>query len=336
MKHKIETTLSGSSWWKPYLLFIFLTLAVVIPFELAAMRQDTPGNTIPFIPVFLFMIVMLGLLIVIEAAFTLILGRIVVASISCNGKKAVLGGDLLDFIKLNLVCFGLTLITLGFYGPRYIKRQTDYLVEHCTIDGIGCSFAGTAKKMFKYIYLGLVLPLIVWVAIFTTAVVAVSLAEGAPGALPATLVGVLYAGLFFICTPYAYYATKWYFNISCQGKKLEWNTQFWPSFFYLSGQLLLLLVTLGIAWPVALINCWGYFGKRTIISEGDKIIYTGFFEGSKKKAFGLFWAQTLLTIITLGIYTPWAYAKCFAYLLNSTGFEDSLSALELSQSAPQA
>jgi uncharacterized membrane protein YjgN (DUF898 family) len=322
MKYNIQTTLTGRVWWKPFLLYILLSFALILPLELTLMRIDNPDNTIPLLPLFLFIAVLLALRVALEAVFTLILGRILVSSVSCNGIQPVLGGSTQEFVTLNLVCFVRTCITLGFYGPRYIKRHTDYLVEHCSIDGTGCSFSGTARSLFTYIYVGLVLPLIFWMMLFIAAAVAEQLVAESARVLPEVLMGVLGIGIFFLCIPFFYYVIRWYFNISWKEKTLEWNTEFWQSFFFLSGQLFLLLITLGIAWPVFAVRCWEYFAERTVIKEEGRIRYSGCFNGATGKAFLLFWGQALLCLITLGVYSPWAWAKCFNFMMNATSFTE--------------
>jgi uncharacterized membrane protein YjgN (DUF898 family) len=140
--------------------------------------------------------------------------------------------------------------------------------------------------------------------LFIAAAVAEQLVAESARVLPEVLMGVLGIGIFFLCIPFFYYVIRWYFNISWKEKTLEWNTEFWQSFFFLSGQLFLLLITLGIAWPVFAVRCWEYFAERTVIKEEGRIRYSGCFNGATGKAFLLFWGQALLCLITLGVYSP--------------------------------
>jgi len=218
MKYNIQTTLTGRVWWKPFLLYLLLSFALILPLELTLMRIDNPDNTIPLLPLFLFIAVLLALRVALEAVFTLILGRILVSSVSCNGIQPVLGGSTQEFVTLNLVCFVRTCITLGFYGPRYIKRHTDYLVEHCSIDGTGCSFSGTARSLFTYIYVGLVLPLIFWMMLFIAAAVAEQLVAESARVLPEVLMGVLGIGIFFLCIPFFYICNQMVFQYFLEGE----------------------------------------------------------------------------------------------------------------------
>jgi uncharacterized membrane protein YjgN (DUF898 family) len=72
-----------------------------------------------------------------------------------------------------------------------------------------------------------------------------------------------------------------------------------------------------------IITTWRYFASKTVlIQNNEKTAHFGF-EGKTRKGFCLLWGQTLLCIITLGLYLPWAYAKCMNYFINNTYFEEN-------------
>jgi uncharacterized membrane protein YjgN (DUF898 family) len=81
-------------------------------------------------------------------------------------------------------------------------------------------------------------------------------------------------------------------------------------------------VTLGIYWPVLTIKTWSYFAGKTVVIQNNEQTGNFGFEGKTGEGFCLLWGQTLLCMITIGLYIPWAYAKCTNYFINNTFFEE--------------
>jgi uncharacterized membrane protein YjgN (DUF898 family) len=123
---------------------------------------------------------------------------------------------------------------------------------------------------------------------------------------------------------YMYLIYHWFFtNLHYRDKTLSWNTRFWPSVSLIWVQMLLSVVTLGIYLPVAFIKVYGYLAGNTEIRVEEQRVGRLGFQGQTSRGFGLLWGQTLLTIITLGVYAPWAMARIGKWFLSNTYVEDS-------------
>ncbi len=327
MKENFSCTLTGSQWWKPLIGYFVLLLALFIPFEFAIIRMSLPGAENPGSSL-LFMLVMLILIIILEAAFSIIIYRIVYPSISIRNESFKFNGQIGPFIKLYLIGSLLSLITLGFYFPWFTKKLMDYITENTEFKGEKTFFLGKAGKLLKYYLLALWLPLIVWaiLVIGIAGLAGVVAAFSTPLAIILGIIaGILYLFIFVIIIPFMYLAYKWQMDMQWKNIRITWKTEFWPSSLFLAGQVLLTIITVGIYFPAFYIKSYRYFiGKTVLETNGEEISRLGFKNDS---GFGYIWGQTLLSMITMGIYLPWAYANCLRYFINNTYIEDKQSLL---------
>ena len=82
-------------------------------------------------------------------------------------------------------------------------------------------------------------------------------------------------------------------------------------------EILLTIITLGIYFPIAMIRLYKYFADKTIANGTDRKLKFGY-DIDPLNDFLFIWGQTLLTIITLGIYYPWAFCKIGKRILSKT------------------
>ena len=328
MKENFSCDLKGSQWWKPFLLYCVLVLAIVVPFELAIFRLNRATQAASVAGIFVLFIVFMFLITVLVAVFTIIFSRIQYPSIGFRGKQFSFSGKVGEFLSLNLVNVLLTIITLGIYLPWYTKKTTDYLVEHSEYDGEKGKFYGTGGKLFKYYLLSLFIPLVVWMLVFIGIFGLVMMTTGNASPVKYALIAlavIVYLSIFLIIGPSTYLMYKWYFNIGWKNNKIVWDTEFWAASGYVIAQIALSIVTLGIFLPALYVNTWRYFAGKTVVMENGTEKGRFGFDGKTVEGFCLIWGQSLLCIITIGIYSPWAYAKCTKYFTNNTYYESAQS-----------
>lgn len=325
MKQRFNCAITGASWWKPFIAFVALTLAIMIPNELISLNPpDEPGKAFATL---LLTLTLQGLLVVVQAAFSVILMRIAFPLVSVGDKPLAFTGKTGEYVKINILGFLLCIVTLGFYIPAYARKIVAYLAKHTQRDGEGASFLSKTGELMKYYVLALLLPVIAICVLFVVIVAKsgyVSPVAGSYG--PATL--ALYFVLFLAIIPFFYLAYKWTVNFGWKDVTISWDTRFGPSCAFIAGQFFLLVVTLGILWPVAVVNIVRYFADKTVIRKNGTETGRLGFDGTRGRGFTLLWGQTLLTIITLGIYLPWAYANCARFFVNGAYFEEKQELLE--------
>jgi uncharacterized membrane protein YjgN (DUF898 family) len=89
-------------------------------------------------------------------------------------------------------------------------------------------------------------------------------------------------------------------------------------------QILLTIITLGIYFPLAYLKLYKYFIEKTIAIKESETLHFGF-DLENGKDFIFIWGQTLLSVITLGVYYPWAYCKIGKRFLNKTFLTKNVS-----------
>lgn len=219
--------------------------------------------------------------------------------------------DFFSYLTSVLVGFLLTIVTLGFYSPWFIRKITRLFCNNSTLDSEGFQFLGSGGKLLL-IMLGFFIPLVILLIGYS-----MYAALGSPssiaefGIIPIVLI---------ITLAFVYYFYKWFVDVDYKDYHIEWETEFWDSFGVILMQLLLTIVTLGIYLPMAYLRLYEYFSERTIARSVDVTLQFGF-EYETKRDFLFIWGQLLLTLVTLGIYYPWAFANVGKRFLSQTYLE---------------
>jgi hypothetical protein len=134
---------------------------------------------------------------------------------------------------------------------------------------------------------------------------------------------VTYAIMIFVLLPYTYLAIRWAVNIRFRDFHITLEAAFPRSILVLFVQYLLMIVTLYVYYPVASLKIYAYFLGRTR-ARGESASAGFGFDGDFTRGFFLIWGQTLLTLITLGVYYPWAVAKVGNWLLSHVYIETEI------------
>ncbi len=325
MKQHLKCTITGAAWWKPFIAFVALFLAIMIPNELASLNPpEEPGKAFA---TFLFTLSLQGLLVVVQAAFSVVLMRIAFPLVSVGDKPFAFTGKIGEYVKINILGFLLCLVTLGFYIPAYARKITAYLARNTQFDGESASFLSKTGTLMKYYVLALLVPVIAICVLFVVIVSKSGYVSPVAGSFGLAMLA-LYLALFLAVIPFLYLAYKWTVNFGWKDVTISWDTRFGPSCAFIAGQFALVVITLGILWPIVVVNLVRYFVDKTIIRKNGAETGRLGFDGTRGKAFALLWGQTLLTIITLGIYLPWAYANCVRFFVNGTYFEKKQELLD--------
>jgi uncharacterized membrane protein YjgN (DUF898 family) len=243
--------------------------------------------------------------------FTIPFLRRLLPALSLEGQALEFRGTIGRFAGLNLLGILLSVVTLGIYGPWYAARVTRYLAGEASFRGTAWEFAGKGGRLFVILLLSLVLPVAAITVAFTLLLVgrggglAMSQAESFRLVFPVTVVALL-----LVVPPYIYLVYRWFFTGLRLGQQaVRWNTRFWPAVGFIFLQLVLTLLSALVYWPGAYIWLYSYFARRTVIAEGGSVRRVVGFDGPAGHGFLLIWGQTLLTLVTLGIYAPWAMAR---------------------------
>lgn len=321
MKNPFSCTLTGYHWWKPFLGFFVLYLVLNTAIQNSMEVNSVVQNPSILISAILFMLVLTVILMLIEAFFYIMLYRIAFSHISFRGKPFSFTGKKGEFVSLMLVCALLLVVTLGFYLPWFMTRLTRYLAGHIQYDNAPVQFEGKPGKLLKYYLLGVILPFLAWIFsfgfIYTLAIFSGQMETEASVVLLTLLV---FGSLILFFLPFTYYMYTWIVNFSWKNYHVYWKTSFWSSIFFILGQVFLVIVTLGVYIPAFVLSLLHYFINRTVLDKDGQP--AGCFEFYREPGgFTFFWKQILLSLVTIGVYLPWAYANILRYVLSHTSIE---------------
>jgi uncharacterized membrane protein YjgN (DUF898 family) len=252
--------------------------------------------------------------------FTIPFLRRLVPALSLEGQALEFRGSTGAFLGLNLLGLLLSLVTLGIYSPWYAARVARYLSGQTFYRGKPWEFTGNGSRLFVILLLSLVLPVVAITVVF--ALVLVGRAGGFGQAESFSLsFAVMVVVLLVVVPSYLYLVYRWLFSLRLGDRVVRWDTRFWPAVGFIFLQLILTLLSALVYWPGAYVRLYAYFARRTVIAEAGAVRWTVGFDGPPGRGFLLLWGQTLLALLTLGIYTPWALARVGRWFAEHTSLE---------------
>jgi uncharacterized membrane protein YjgN (DUF898 family) len=329
MKTYFDFTLKGKNWAGPFIVYWIAILLLYTPFAgISVISRRAQGGMVTPLVLLLVDLVLVVAVVVLAAVFAIVFLRIFLPKLSIKGNAFSFKGSIGKYLGLNVGGILLTIVTLSIYFPWYVRRITAYLVSETSFNGSNPEFMGKGGRLFTYYLLCVLVPFVV-VGILIAVVFAVMIATGSleVGLIAVRVLSALMGiVVFLILIPWIYLVYKWYVNIRWNDVTIAWKTSFWPSCGFILGQVLLIVITATIYWPAGFLRIYGYFVGKTVLSKGEAETGRLGFDGSLGKGFGLLWGQALLSIITLGVYIPWAYANIGRWLMSATYHQESAAA----------
>ncbi|MBB6482440.1 DUF898 family protein [Spirochaeta isovalerica] len=243
-----------------------------------------------------------------------------IPAVSLDGKPFDFSGTFGGYMKMNLKGILLSAITLGIYSPWYSAEYNRFVADNSSYPEKTIAFNGKGGKLFVYMLVGFFLPLVVVIAIVTP--LYISAIKGNSGAL--VLAGVVYfVGVFLISSLLVVLEYKWMMDYSFGNDDIKLTVSTPRAMFFIFGQILLGMITMGLYLFAAEVKIFAYIAERTVLSDTlsgktRKVRFTG----ATVEGFSLFLGQTLLSLITLGLYMPVAYAKTTNWLISHLEIAD--------------
>ncbi len=333
MKSNFEFTLKGKDWSVPFFVFWVLFMIFYIPMLVLPWRTspDTQSGKYESI---LLPVVFLIMMLFAYPAFTIVFLRIMLSKLAIRGKAFSFKGKISTLLGITIKGTLLSIITLTIYLPWFMRNYFAYIVSEVSFNEAPPSFIGKGGKLFKYILLSLTLPLIALIALMTFLSFNDSFRESTGFSFSVKISIIIYGLACIMYIPFLYLLYKWYINIQWRNKKICLAAKFWNTCGYILGQVLLTVLCVGIYFPAAYLKIYRYFINRVRVFDDETEEGTLGFEGPVKKGFLLIWGQALLSIITVGFYLPWAYAKVGSWAAAFTYYDDKVKGIESTEKAP--
>jgi len=241
--------------------------------------------------------------------------KLCIEGIEFKEKSFVFDGTFGQYIGKLISGVFLSLITLGIYSPWFMTKMQKFFVDNTSYNSNKFEFAGTGGKLFKILFFTLFLPMVAMMIIMFPLVIK----NGSSNPNTISIITNVFSVLIMI--PYMYYVYKWMANVKFSDYTIRWETNFWDSCKKILLEIFLSVITVGIYYPYAGLRLYKYFMERTVaVSENSK---KGFgYDLEAGSDFQFLWGQLLLTIITLGIYYPWACCNISSRILGKTFTEE--------------
>ena len=304
MKNYFSFNLTGRKLFPIWILFLILFFA---PYMTLVMKmqniQDANSSLLLFFP-------LLVLLLIIAYLIMFYIAKLAIENIAFNDKSIVFNGTFGSYFGKILLGFFLSVITLGVYMAWFVRNIMSFFIDNSSYDSNAFKFKGKGSKLFVIILLTLFVPIILVTVIITLFRI------GNSDQIYLMMI-IQQVAMLIIMIPYIYFVYKWMVNIDYKRFNISWKTNFWNSCGKIAIEMILSIVTVGIYGPLAMVRLYKYFTEKTFAQSESQQFQFGY-DIEPLNDFLFIWGQSLLTIITLGIYYPWAFSKIGDRILGKT------------------
>lgn len=304
MKSYLNFTLKGSQFlpvWIAFFLFFMIPYYFLVGELTELTGMDVPAGG-PSKLFFLYLAIVLTMAFV----FVFFMAKLVIQSIEYKGVKMLCDYHTAKYIGIIVSGLVLSIVTIGIYIPWFIKNLHRFFVHGATYDSHKFSFKGKGGTLFLIMTLAIFIPfLIVGIILFSIIKSEIDL-------------WIYQLVVMFSLIPNIYLTYKWMVDIRYKDYLIRWDTDFFSAIGKISIELMLAVITFGIYFPMAYIRLYRYFMEHTksnIVNERQ--ISMGY-DGDQLLDFLFMWGQIILTVITLGIYYPWAFSRIIHRVLTQT------------------
>lgn len=296
------------TYWLMFLVLFIIPYGVII-FEIT---QAKPSRTA--LTGFLFAFVAL---IIVAIALYYFFIKQTIESLEYKEKALFFNGSFGDYVGKILLGLFLSIITLGIYSPWFMKKMTEFYSNNSSYDSNNFKFFGKGLPLFLIITFTLIVPSFILGMLFSY--LGYTKSDGLSYNVIKNVCIIL------ISVPYMYLVYRWMVNLKFKDYRFSWDTKFLNSCGKILFEIFLSFITLGIYFPMAYIKLYKYFVEKTVAISPEKRLRFGY-DMEAGNDFLFLWGQTLLCIVTLTIYTPWAYSKIGKRFIGKTYLESELTA----------
>ena len=260
------------------------------------------------------------LLIIIAFLITFYIAKLSIENVSLRDKSIVFDGTFGKYIGTVLLGSFLSIITLGIYGPWFMRNINIFFINNSSYNSNSFRFKGEGGKLFLILLFTLIIPIIIISVIMSFFIIS-NLgsinSESVNFGQISTMTVINQLVMILIMIPYIYLVYKWMVDVEYKNFNISWKTDFWSSCGKIAIEMILSIITVGIYVPLAYLRLYKYFTEKTFAESDERTIGFGY-DIDQLNDFLFIWGQLLLMIITLGIYFPWAFCKIGSRVLGKT------------------
>jgi len=328
MKNYFKFNLTGNKLLPVWIVFMvfFLIPYVYVQFKLQGLKDQStdPHEVMNRLGEMLQWYGFMFLLIVVEYIILFFIAKLAIEAIEFKEKSLSFAGKINGYLSVLVPGFLLSLITLGIYSPWFMVKMINFFAKNSSYESDSFEFKGKGGDLFVLILITLIIPMM----FVMSGIMIFAFTMGMKGTMPTEALGqfsgvaiIMMLAVILIVIPFMYNYYKWIVNFSFKNYSIKWETNFWSSVATILGQVLLSIITIGIYVPLAYLRLLNYFAGKTIARSEISSKKFGY-DIEPGDDFLFIWGQLLLTIITLGIYYPWAFCKVLNRVLGKSYSEE--------------
>lgn len=220
-------------------------------------------------------------------------------------------GKFSDFIKIVLFSFFLNLITILIYFPFYITRLVKFFFSNTKYKEKRFEFLGEGFALFGIILFLYLIPNIAFKYIIDKLWLDLNFKN------VIIIIGVSIVFLLISCA-YFFYLLKWFINLRYYEYDITFNTKSAGTISFIFFQILLSILTLFLYLPMALVKIYRHIISKIKIDDYSENITKLTSDFDIKESYKFIGRQLLLSLVTVGIYLPWAFCNIAKYILERT------------------
>ncbi|MBB3186381.1 DUF898 family protein [Microbacter margulisiae] len=313
MKNYLSFQLTGKQFFPLWALFYVL---FIVPYVLliSQMRTFNHATECP-LHHHLWALLWIILLIVIAFILAFYILKLIVRHIGFKDNLVQCDYKFSGYLKVIIPGLIFSVITLGIYSPWFIRNMHRFFINNASYKDKKFSFHGQATDLLLIYIFAVIIP------IFVVTLIGISLfGLHMRHLIPVSRI-IYQIVMYIILIPYIYLYYRWRVNIKYEEYHITWHTKWLPSMAKIALEMILSIITCGIYAPLAYLRVYRYFLMRTQSNKVENDYLQFGYDIQNGYDFLYLWGQILLTIVTAGIYYPWAFCKIMRRVLGKTYME---------------
>lgn len=311
MKNYFSFHLKGEDIFTP---FIIIVLTILIPLIIYSFSPSWHG--ILHIGFLKGLVLVISVIVMVLVA--LILGLQIlkqsIEGVEFKENRFFFHGESGEYIALILRGIILTIITIGIYSVWFQRDLIRFYARNTSYKDKFFEFRGRAEDLLIIAIAALVVPGIIFALIFPSE----GRHIGSLHSFKAYFSNIVEAAIF---APFTYLYYRWIIHFIFNGKRAYINSDTMEGIKVVLLQSVLAAITLGIYFPVAGLKIYQYFLQKLEVEGENGGQYSFDYDIEETRDFLFIWGQLLMTIFSIGIYSPWAFCRVYERILGKTFME---------------
>lgn len=307
MKKYFSFKLKGEEIFKYILLMLILVIVPALLYlNATGWDQSIPLETTEAILLgLLFLVVFFGSL-----AISFFLYKLSIEHIEFENIRPDFNGNLSKFLRIVLKGILFTIITIGIYLPWFIKDIYGFFIDKTSYQDSKFKFQAKGSDLLVIFILAALIPLGILAFLLKD-----FLEPGRTFSFSNYIGNILEA---IVIAPFTFFYIRWIINLRYRDFEIKLDADYMEGIGVVLLQTFLAAITFGIYYPLAYLKIYQYFLQKTQIKSNTGENVNLGYDLDAGNDFLYIWGQTLLSIITIGIYIPWAYCKVMQRVLGKS------------------